>query len=286
MRCGSGRGWGGGGVGEGGRRAGLRQKSRRGWRGQMLLVGVVGEEGELQGGGGREPTSKTARQGPMPLNEMTVGKVEWGVEALEAWGGPGVDGRVSLADRQDSPNQVATKQPKSWTRTLPFLNHDGTVDDQAMATRESGGRRAARSVEAATTAAGCGAQWGVFWGGRAGSFGGAEERQTREMEGVQVFGLWCSGAADGAAVATRELGRGRETREKRGSSSSPVAGEREPSGFWNYYERGARWDGTGGFNLKGGPGRRRRQQRARPLRTDLQRCAGHDGPRPSDGCAC
>lgn len=85
MRCGSGREWG----GRRGRRAGLRQKSRREWGSQMLLVGVVGEEGELQGGGRWEPTSKTARQGPMPLNEMTVGKVEWGVEALEAWGGRG-----------------------------------------------------------------------------------------------------------------------------------------------------------------------------------------------------
>jgi hypothetical protein len=33
----------------------------------MLLVGVVREEGELQGGGRWEPASKTARQGPMPI---------------------------------------------------------------------------------------------------------------------------------------------------------------------------------------------------------------------------
>lgn len=130
----------------------------------------------------------------MPLNEMTVGKVEWGVEALEGWGGPGVGGRVSLADRQDSPNQVATKQPKSWTRTLPFLNHDGTVDDQAMATRESGGRRAARSVEAATTAAGCGAQWGVFLGGKGGQFWRCRgETDSRDGRGASFrpLVLWC-----------------------------------------------------------------------------------------------
>lgn len=58
MRCGSGRGWG----RRRGRRAGLRQKSRREWGSQMLLVGVVGEEGELQGGrGGSQPVKQLDR---------------------------------------------------------------------------------------------------------------------------------------------------------------------------------------------------------------------------------
>lgn len=251
MRCGSGREWG----GRRGRRAGLRQKSRREWGSQMLLVGVVGEEGELQGGGRWEPTSKTARQGPMPLNEMTVGKVEWGVEALEAWGGAGeyVGGCRLQPDR---PKQVATKQPKSWTRPdASFLQsrRDHTTKRWRHGSREGGGRREVE-VEAATTAASCGAQWGMVFGwgkGRAGQFWRCKE-ETREMDAsFRPLVLWrcrwccrCEFAAEGE-------------REKRGSSSSPVADEREPSGFWNYYERGARWDGTGGFNLKGVPGRRR-----------------------------
>lgn len=212
----------------------------------------------------------------MPLNEMTVGKVEWGVEALEAWGGPGSRWVGGCRLQPDRPKQVATKQPKSWTRPdASFLQsrRDNTTKRWRHGSREGGGRREVE-VEAATTAAGCGAQWGMVFGwgkGRAGQFWRCKE-ETREMDGVRVFGLWCSGAADGAAVASWAA---EGEREKRGSSSSPVADEREPSGFWNYYERGARWDGTGGFNLKGVPGRRRGrgQQRARPLRTDLLRTA-------------
>lgn len=187
----------------------------------------------------------------MLLNEMTVGKVEWGVEALEAWGGPGVGGRVSLADRQDSPNQGATKQPKSWTRTLPFLNHDGTVDDQAMATRESGGRRAARSVEAATTAAGCGAQWGCVWGGRAGSFGGAEERQTREMEGCKfsAFGALVLPMVLPLRLASWAEGGRREKREARVRVPSLANGSRADFGI---ITRGVRDGmGPGGLTSKG-----------------------------------
>jgi len=71
-----------------GRRAGLRQRDRE--DGESRCCSSVLWEKKVSSRGGRwEPTSKTARQGPMPLNEMTVGKVEWGVDALEAWGGPG-----------------------------------------------------------------------------------------------------------------------------------------------------------------------------------------------------
>lgn len=157
-------------------------------------------------------------------------------------------------------------------RTLPFFNHDGTTrpsDGDTGVGREAGGVRSKSKRRRRQQAAVLNGEW-FLGGGRGGpgSFGGAKKRLERWM---RAFGLWYSGAADGAAVASlqqRERGR----REARVRVPSLTNGSRADFGI---ITRGVR-DGMGpggltskGFQVADGDG----QQRARPLRTDLLRTA-------------
>lgn len=93
-----------------------------------MLSSVLWEKGKLQGW--VVSTSKTARQGPMPLNEMTIGKMSGEGRRARGPGGRCADlgkrnrdlGALCVSDAVDNPN------PPGRYQIVFFLSVVHTID--------------------------------------------------------------------------------------------------------------------------------------------------------------
>lgn len=187
----------------------------------------------------------------MPLNEMTVGKVEWGVEALEAWGAGGRWAGVACRQtRQSQPSSdQATEIVDPDASLLKSRRDSGRPSDGDTGVgREAGGAKCRSGDDGSRLRCSMG---GVF---------GGEGRAVLEVQRRDRLERWkgCQFSAFGALVLPMVLplrlaswaeGGRREKREARVRVPSLANGSRADFGI---ITRGVRDGmGPGGLTSKG-----------------------------------